>query len=42
MINSAEEIRLGVGRLFGPKKVIGEREVIVSSHNLKMLDAEVG
>ena len=41
-VDSAHEIRLGVGRLFDSKKVIGERQVIVSERNLEALDAVVG
>ena len=37
-IDSVEENRLGVGRNFAPKKRIGKREVIVSSHLLKQLN----
>ena len=41
-VDSAEELKLGVGRLFEQKNIIGEREAIVSAHNLKVLQAEVG
>ena len=41
-VDSSEELKLGVGRLFKPKSKIGEREAIVSSHNLKVLSAAVG
>ena len=41
-IDSKEEIKVGIGRLFKSKKVIGERQAIVSDKNLKALDAQVG
>ena len=36
-VDSSEELKLGLGRLFKPKSKIGEREVIVSAHNLELL-----
>ena len=42
IIDSAEELKIGVGRLFKPKKTIGEREAIVSSYNMNLLETAVG
>lgn len=41
-IDSREELKLGIGRLFEPKKVIGERETIISQYNLEILRTQVG
>ena len=41
-IDSKEEIKVGIGRLFPSKKVIKEREAIVSVNNLQVLDLKVG
>ena len=41
-IDSAEEMKLGIGRLFEPKEKIRAREAIVSHHNMKVLQASVG
>ena len=41
-IDSKEELKMGAGRLFETKTIIGEREAIVSAHNLKSLNTRVG
>ena len=41
-IDSAEEIKVGIGRLFDSKKKIGEREAIVAKRNLDALGVVVG
>lgn len=41
-IDSAEETKIGVGRLFESKKKIGEREAIVSKFSLDSIEAAVG
>lgn len=41
-IDSKAEIKIGIGRLFKSKKVIGERQTIVSERNRKALGVEVG
>ena len=41
-IDSSEELKLGVGRLFQPKTPLREREAIISTHNLNALGANVG
>ena len=41
-IDSTEELRVGIGRLFDSKKTIGEQQAIVSRSNLESLGAKVG
>ena len=41
-IDSAEEIKIGIGRMFDSKKIIGERQAIVSSDILDSLQASTG
>lgn len=41
-VDTAEEIRVGIGRLFDSKKVLGERQAVVSQQNLDALGVQVG
>ena len=41
-IDSKEEIKVGIGRLFNSKKVIGERQAIVSERSLNALQVNIG
>jgi len=41
-VDSALEIKIGIGRHFDSKKKIGERETIVSNRNLEALQVKVG
>ena len=41
-IDSAQELKVGIGRLFDSKKKIGERQAIVASRNLEALHSSVG
>lgn len=41
-VDSVEEIKVGIGRLFESKQTIGERQAVVSHRNLESLGAKVG
>lgn len=41
-IDSAEELKIGMGRLFEPTTKISEREIIVSDHILESLELTAG
>ena len=42
VVNSVEEIKIGLGRKFDSKKMIKEREAVLSKENLKAMKLQVG